>query len=98
MKTNQAYPEEFKIEAIKQITELSHKVAEVLARLGFSQHSPCKWVKNYGMPKPEGQDQAPQAEELRWLKAELKRLSSAPIARSAQAIGLIGQLRWSNAP
>ncbi|BDR09131.1 hypothetical protein CTR2_R24690 [Comamonas thiooxydans] len=33
MKSNQPYPEEFKIEVLKQITERSHKVAEVSARI-----------------------------------------------------------------
>ena len=45
MKTNQPYPEEFKIEAVKQITERGHKVAEVSARIGLSQHSLYKWIK-----------------------------------------------------
>ena len=31
--TNKSYPEEFKIEAVKQITERGHKVAEVAARI-----------------------------------------------------------------
>lgn len=43
MKTNQPYPEESKIEAVKQITERGQKVAEVSARIGVSQHSLCKW-------------------------------------------------------
>ncbi len=34
--SKQRYPEEFKIEAIKQITERGHKVADVSARLGVS--------------------------------------------------------------
>jgi len=36
MKTNQPYPDEFKTEAVKQITERGHKVAEVSARIGVS--------------------------------------------------------------
>lgn len=75
MKTNQPYPEEFKIEAVKQITERGHKVAEVSTRIGVSQHSLYKWIKTYGVPKPERQAQATQAEELRRLKAELKRVT-----------------------
>lgn len=71
MKTSQPYPEEFKIEAVKQITERGHKVADVSARIGVSQHSLYKWIKVYGVPKPERQAQASQAEELRRLKAEL---------------------------
>ena len=37
--SKQRYPEEFKNEAVKQITERGHKVADVSARLGVSQHS-----------------------------------------------------------
>jgi transposase len=75
MKTNQSYPEEFKIEAVKQVTQRGHKVAEVSARIGVSQHSLYKWIKIYGAPKAERQEQATQAEELRRLKAELKRVT-----------------------
>jgi len=45
--TKQPYPEEFKIEAVKQITERGHKVADVSARIGVSQHSLYKWIKAY---------------------------------------------------
>ncbi|NMM75785.1 hypothetical protein B2J88_22390 [Rhodococcus sp. SRB_17] len=37
--SNQRYPEEFKTEAVRQITERGHKVADISARLGVSQHS-----------------------------------------------------------
>jgi transposase len=37
--SKQRFPEEFKTEAVKQITERGHKVSEVAARLGVSQHS-----------------------------------------------------------
>lgn len=75
MKTNQPYREEFKIEAVKQITERGHKVAEVSARIGVSQHSLYKWIKAYGLPTAERQANDSQAEELRRLKAELKRVT-----------------------
>jgi len=39
------YPEEFKIEAVKQVTERGHTSAEVAARLGVSAHSLYQWVK-----------------------------------------------------
>ena len=32
--SNQRYPEEFKIEAVRQVTERGHSVAEVSSRLG----------------------------------------------------------------
>jgi transposase len=45
------------------------------ARIGVSQHSLYKWIKVYGVPKPERQAQASQAEELRRLRAELRRVT-----------------------
>ena len=75
MKTNQSYPEEFRIEAVKQITERGHKVAEVSARLGVSQHSLYKWIKQRQMSPGQRQEQLSQSEELRRLKAELKRVT-----------------------
>ena len=33
------YPEEFKIEAVKQVTEKGYSVAEVATRLGTTTHS-----------------------------------------------------------
>lgn len=43
-------PEEFKIEAVKQISERGYTVAEVSARLGVSQHCLCQWLKLYTLP------------------------------------------------
>ncbi len=43
--SNPRYPEEFKIEAVKQVTERGLPVAEVAARLGMSTHSLYAWVK-----------------------------------------------------
>src|SRR3990167_7729037 len=73
--TKQPYPEEFKIEAVKQITERGHRVADVSARIGVSQHSLYKWIKAYAVPAPVRQMQTSQTEELRRLKAELKRVT-----------------------
>lgn len=53
MKTNQPQSEEFKTEAVKQITERGHKVAEVSARVGVSQQGLYEWITVYGVPKPE---------------------------------------------
>ena len=53
MTSKQPYPEEFKIEAVKQITERGHRVADVSTRIGVSQHSLYKWIKAYAVPAPE---------------------------------------------
>lgn len=70
--SKQRYPEEFKAEAVKQITERGHKVADVSARLGVSQHSLYQWIKAQRTPAGDRQAQVSQADELRRLKAELK--------------------------
>ena len=75
MTTKQPYPKEFKIEAVKQITERGHRVADVSARIGVSQHSLYKWIKAYAGPVSEKQSQVSPTEELRRLKAELKRVT-----------------------
>lgn len=41
------FREEFKIDAIKQITERGHAVADVPQRLGVSTHSLYAWMKRY---------------------------------------------------
>lgn len=69
------FPEEFKIEAVKQVTERGHRVAEVAARLDVSQHSLYAWIKRYGVAPEKRQVQEAQSDELRRLKAELKRVT-----------------------
>ena len=75
MHSKQPYPEEFKIEAVKQITERGHRVADVSARIGVSQHSLYQWIKQHKVPVAERQAQATQSDEVRRLKAELKRVT-----------------------
>jgi transposase len=50
--SNKRYPDEFKIEAVKQITEKRYSVAEVSSRLGVSQHSLYVWLKLYDQSEP----------------------------------------------
>lgn len=46
----QRFPEEFKVEAAKQVLEHGHSVADVSRRLGVSTHSLYKWVKQQQIP------------------------------------------------
>ena len=69
------FPEEFKIEAVRQIVERGHPVAEVSARLGVSTHSLYKWIREADQPAEVRHGQLSQAEELRRLKSELKRVT-----------------------
>ncbi|SMC28855.1 transposase [Andreprevotia lacus DSM 23236] len=69
------YPEEFKIEAVKQITERGYPVAEVASRLGVSAHSLYQWLKRLDPKRTKSTESADQQGEIRRLKAELKRVT-----------------------
>jgi transposase len=73
--SSKRYPEEFKIEAVKQIIEKRHPVAEVATRLGVTQHSLYQWLKRFGRPEAERSEVHNQQDELRRLRAELKRVT-----------------------
>lgn len=69
------YTEEFKIEAVKQVTERNHSMTEVADRLGISYKSLHDWFKRYNKPTPQRQAEDAQAEEIRKLKTELRRVT-----------------------
>lgn len=50
-------------------------MADVSARFGVSQHSLYQWIKAHRMPAAQRQAQGLQTDELRRLKAELKRVT-----------------------
>lgn len=43
------YPEEFKIQAVEQVTKQGHSLTSVAERLGISYKSLSDWVKRYGV-------------------------------------------------
>lgn len=70
------YTEEFKKEAVKQVTERGYSVVEVAERLGTTTHSLYDWIKKYGKATPrEASKPDIEAENAR-LKAELKRVTT----------------------
>lgn len=73
--SNQRFPEEFKIEAVRQVTERGLPVADVAARLGMSAHSLYAWIKRYSKPEAQRKQEDDQQAELRRLRAELKRVT-----------------------
>jgi transposase len=92
MTNKKPYPEEFKIETVKQITQRGHRVAEVSTRIGVSRHSLYKWIKVYAMPAPERHQQMTQTEEVRRLKAELKRMTEERDILKKAAVHSTGQV------
>ena len=69
------YTEEFKIAAVKQVAQRGHPASEVAERLGVSIHSLYAWTKRYGVPEAERKAVDAQSDEMRRLKAELKRVT-----------------------
>ena len=73
--SRQRYTDEFKTEAVKQITESGHTVPEVAKRLGVTTNSLYKWVQRYGeSPERAAAIRAEKAENQH-LKRELKRVT-----------------------
>lgn len=73
--SSKRYPEEFKIEAVKQVTEKGHSVADVAGRLGTTTHSLYAWIKCYGPNSSQYQAQSKESAEIRRLKKELQRVT-----------------------
>lgn len=69
------YPEEFKIQAVEQVTKQGHSLSSVAKRLGISYKSLSDWVKRYDKPASQRKQDDDQAAELRRLRAELKRVT-----------------------
>ena len=75
MNSSKRYTEEFKIEAIKQVTERGYSVADVADRLGTTTHSLYAWLKRYGEPKPQQSNKNDDRAEIAQLKSELRRVT-----------------------
>ena len=73
--SHKRYPEEFKIEAVKQVTERGYSSAEVARRLDVNPNSLYNWVKKYAPGKQHATELDKQQEENRRLRAELKRVT-----------------------
>jgi len=67
------FSEEFKRDAVRQITERGYPVTEVSQRLGVSRHSPYEWKKKFSLAS--GNQGSDQSEEIRQLKKELARVT-----------------------
>ncbi len=73
--SSKRYPEELKIEAIKQVTDRGYSVANVARRLDVTTHSLYAWIKKYGPDSVEHQARSDDQTELKRLRKELKRVT-----------------------
>ncbi len=69
------YPEEFKIEAVKQVVDRGHSVSSVATRLDITTHSIYAWIKKYGPDSSTHNEQSDAQAEIRRLQKELKRVT-----------------------
>ena len=69
------YTEEFKRDAVSQVTDRGYSVKEVSDRLGISTKSLYDWPKQYSKPESLRVEETEQAQENRRLKAELARVT-----------------------
>ena len=73
--SSKRYTEAFKVEAVKQVTDRGHSVADVAGRLGISIHSLYAWRKQHSKPTATRQSEGDQQAELRRVKSELRRVT-----------------------
>lgn len=73
--SSKRYPEEFKREAVRQVTDRGHSVAQVASRLGVTTHSLYAWLRKYGSQSSEHQAKVNDQAEIRRLQNELKRVT-----------------------
>ncbi len=73
--SSKRYTEEFKVAAVRQVTERGYCVSEVAARLGTTTHSLYTWLRHYGVGLGSQPELNEHQVENRRLKAELKRVT-----------------------
>ncbi len=73
--SSKRYTDEFKIEAVRQVTNRGFKAAEVAERLGVTTHSLYAWLRKFGKPGVMQCAEVDQSAEVRRLKAELRRVT-----------------------
>lgn len=73
--SSKRFTEEFKLEAIKLITERQYSISEVSSRLGVTTNSLYAWLNKYNQPEPVKMAAANQHATIKRLQSELKRVT-----------------------
>jgi len=71
------YSEEFKIEAVKQVTENAYSITDTAKRLGIHPTSLSSWIKIFESPETieKHKHENTSAAEIKKLQKELKRVT-----------------------
>ena len=72
---SQRFTEEFKIQAVKQVTDQGYSVASVSERLGVTSSSLYNWIKAYGQDSEEHRHSQEQSDRIKQLEKEIKRVT-----------------------
>ena len=72
---SQRFTEEFKKQAVKQVTDQGNSVASVSERLGVTSSSLYNWIKAYGPDSEEHRQSQEQSDRIKQLEKELKRVT-----------------------
>jgi transposase-like protein len=73
--SSKRYTEEFKIEAVKQVTERGYSASEVAKRLGINPNSLYTWLKRYSQSPDKAKNLDDKQAEINRLRKELKRVT-----------------------
>ena len=69
-----SYPDDFKREAVRRVTDEGHSRKRVARDLGISVGALRDWIYRLASDGPVVSDKLPEAEQLRQLKREVERL------------------------
>ena len=75
--SSQRYTEEFKIAAVRQVSEQGYPVLEVAARPGMTHRTLYAWLRKYPLPNPGDKQTDDKDAEIARLRKELKRTQQA---------------------
>lgn len=89
------YPEEFKIEAVKQVVDKGFTMTDVAQRLGVTYKSLHAWVQKYKKPSGMRAAEETQQAEIRKLKAELRRVTEERDILKEAAVYFAGESKKS---
>ena len=89
------YPEEFKIQAVKQVVDKGFTITDVAQRLGVTYKSLYTWVQKYSKPEGSRESEDAQQSEIRKLKAELRRVTEERDILKEAAVSFAGESKKS---
>ncbi len=96
------FTDEFKRDAVAQVEDRGYPVREVSERLGVSTKSSYTWQKQFSRPARVIHEVDAQADEIRWLKRDLLRVTEerdilkkkAVVVSTDQRNGLVEGISW----